>query len=303
MYGFLVIDKPVGLSSFDVIRRVRRILGERRLGHCGTLDPLASGVLPIALGQATRLVQFVMSGAKSYRTTFQLGVTTDTQDASGMVLNERPVNNFDISTLTATLNRFLGDIEQLPPMYSALKKDGVPLYKLARKGIEVERTKRQITVYSIRLIQIELPQVTIEVDCSKGTYIRTLVNDIGELLGCGAHVTSLRRLSTGPFSLCNSVTLDKLEDSGASCILPPTSGLKGYQSVELTEEGARRLSFGIPPSLSMVSSARLESEEIVLIMRNSALAAIARFDPSHVRELRGDFELICVMPGAFVQFQ
>lgn len=298
LHGFLVVDKPVGLSSFDVIRRVRRILGVRRIGHCGTLDPLASGVLPLAIGQATRLVQFVMDGEKSYRATLCLGVSTTTQDADGEVVARASLDGLDAERVGAALGRFVGDIEQLPPMYSALKRDGVPLYKLARKGVEVERAVRRITIHAIRVLEIALPEVIIEVDCSKGTYIRTLAHDLGEMLGCGAHITALRRLRTGAFPIDNAVTLDALQECGAAALLPCDSALHGYPALEINERAARRLANGIPPLLEEIAHpVDLADGAQVMLRHAGVLLAMARHAPLRQHEERGDFELICVFHG------
>ena len=212
MNGFLVIDKPQGVTSFDVVRTVRRVLKVRRVGHCGTLDPMATGVLPVAIGEATRLVEFVMDGAKIYRGTLKLGETTDTQDAEGTILSRGAIDGIDRVEIEGVIATLLGPIQQLTPMYSALKRDGVPLYELARKGIEVERTLRSIEIYRFELCSLDLPFVTFEVTCSKGTYVRTLAHNLGARLGCGAHLTALRRLKSGAFTEAEAISLDRLRD-------------------------------------------------------------------------------------------
>ena len=199
MNGVIVIDKPQGMTSFDIVRQVRRMCKVRRVGHAGTLDPLATGVLPVAVGWATRLVEYMMAGEKTYQATMKLGASTDTQDSEGQILEEKEWQHVDRAALDEAVASFVGDIDQLPPMYSALKKDGKPLYQLARQGIEVERQLRSIHIDSIVVDDFAPPLVTFTVHCSKGTYVRTLCHDLGQKLNCGAHMTALRRMSCGHF--------------------------------------------------------------------------------------------------------
>jgi tRNA pseudouridine55 synthase len=210
MNGILLIDKPQGMTSHDVVRRVRRLLRTRRVGHTGTLDPLATGVLPVAVGEATRIVQFLMEGDKTYRAVLKLGEITTTQDAEGEVLERRPVEGITVEAVIAAARSFAGVIHQLPPMYSALKKDGVPLYRLARQGIEVERESREVRIDRLQILDVDLPLVTLEVDCSKGTYVRTLCHDLGLALGTGAHLVALRRTRSGSFTEADCVKLEQL---------------------------------------------------------------------------------------------
>ena len=207
MQGFLIIDKPAGISSHDVVRRVRKAAGMRRVGHAGTLDPLATGILPIALGDATRLIEYFANREKGYSATMRLGSETDTQDSEGEVLATAAWDTVTSAQLEQMLQSFRGDIEQVPPMYSALKKDGVPLYRLARQGIEIERPARNMTIHSLKVTRFEPPEVDFDVVCSKGTYVRTLCHDIGRQLGSLAHMTSLRRFLHGSFDLSAAVTL------------------------------------------------------------------------------------------------
>ena len=227
MNGFLVIDKPQGVTSFDVVRTIRRALKVRRVGHCGTLDPMATGVLPVAIGEATRLVEFVMDGEKIYRGTLKLGETTDTQDAEGTILSSRAIDGIDRAQIEAVIATLLGPIQQLPPMYSALKRDGVPLYELARKGLEVERALRSIEIYRFEISSVDLPFVTFEVTCSKGTYVRTLAHDLGARLGCGAHLTALRRMKSGAFTEAEAIPLDSLRNESPETVqlLPVSAAL------------------------------------------------------------------------------
>lgn len=211
MDGILIVDKPSGITSYQVVSRVRKILKAAKVGHGGTLDPIATGVLPIFLNRATKLVPFLMNGTKGYRATLRLGIATDTQDREGKIVAESNHIPQDHQMITQTLNSFKGTIKQIPPMFSALKVQGTPLYKLARKGISLNRKARTVHLHEIKLIDISLPYVTFEVFCSPGTYIRTLCADIGKKLDCGAHLFELQRLQSGNFHLEDSISLDQLQ--------------------------------------------------------------------------------------------
>ena len=211
MDGILNVNKPPGRTSFSVVGLVRRLSGERRVGHAGTLDPAASGVLPVCLGRATRVTEFLMETPKTYRAQVELGVATDTGDAEGQVVSRRDPSGVTRAAVLAALGSFLGEIQQVPPMFSALKRAGRPLYELARAGITVERAARPARIYRIELLDWAPPLVTIEVVCGRGTYIRALAMDLGEKLGCGAHLHNLIRTRVGPFDLAGSVSLPELE--------------------------------------------------------------------------------------------
>ncbi len=246
--GFLVVDKPVGWTSHDVVDAARRWLGIRKVGHLGTLDPLATGVLPLAIRGATKLVPFLSEGEKVYVGTIRLGVATDTFDAEGRVTHQHDGPLPDEATVRAALEGFLGEIQQLPPMYSSVKKDGVPLYKLARKGEEVEREPRSVTIHAISMPHYAPPEIGIEVSCSPGTYVRTLAADLGERLGCGAHLSGLRRTRSGPFALEQARTpeaCEALADAGElePALLPADEAL-GLPRVRLTAVQARRVGHG-----------------------------------------------------------
>jgi tRNA pseudouridine55 synthase len=297
VHGLLLIDKSAGMTSHDAVRKVRRIFRTRKVGHAGTLDPLATGVLPVAIGDGTKVLQFLLAEDKSYRATFTLGITTDTLDAEGQVLLERPVPAFTACELENICAEFRGDIEQLPPMFSALKKDGVPLYKLARQGKTVERKLRQVTINRLDVIDFDSETVTIEVACSKGTYIRTLVSDIGEKLCCGAHLIALRRIQSGVFSINECRTLDELQslEEPYSVLLSMDQALNNFPVVQLNESAAAALKFGIPPELSQVKLAGgLISGDLLRLQVDHKLAAIARYAPLRSKDKRGDFELIRV---------
>ncbi|SMG36060.1 tRNA pseudouridine(55) synthase TruB [Cedecea sp. NFIX57] len=211
IHGVLLLDKPQGLSSNDALQKVKRLYNANRAGHTGALDPLATGMLPICLGEATKFSQYLLDSDKRYRVIAKLGQRTDTSDADGIVVQERPIS-FSAGQLAAALESFRGDTEQVPSMYSALKHQGKPLYEYARAGIEVEREARPITVYELLFIRHEGDELELEVHCSKGTYIRTIVDDLGEKLGCGAHVIFLRRLAVSKYPIERMVTLEQLNE-------------------------------------------------------------------------------------------
>lgn len=215
--GFLNLYKPAGITSMDAVRRVKRVTGQRRkVGHAGTLDPLAEGVLPICFGQATRLMELVVSGWKRYSMTVRLGAVSNTYDAEGEINEISDPAGLGRSEIAAALHRFIGDIDQLPPMYSAIKIDGQRLYDLARKGREIERTPRRVAVRSISIDEIHLPHLSVTVECGRGTYLRSIAHDLGQSLGCGAYVTRLVRQSSGPFHSSDGITPEALEQPAAA---------------------------------------------------------------------------------------
>ena len=211
--GIVIVDKPSGITSHDVVAAVRRMAGQRKVGHAGTLDPMASGVLLVCLGQATRVVEYLMAGAKSYHATILLGQTTTTYDVEGEVITSGGRTDFSRAEIEAALAGFVGPIEQVPPIYSALKQQGQPLYKLARQGKEVERLPRPVEIYGLELLGWTLPALTVKVTCSPGTYVRSLAHDLGQRLGSGACLSGLVRLRSGRFSLEEAVSLERLEEA------------------------------------------------------------------------------------------
>ncbi|WP_165669533.1 tRNA pseudouridine(55) synthase TruB [Metapseudomonas otitidis] len=243
--GILILDKPRGMSSNQALQKVRWLLNAEKAGHTGSLDPLATGVLPLCFGEATKFSQYLLDADKGYETVAQLGVTTTTGDAEGEVLERRDVT-VGRDELEAALARFRGEIQQVPPMYSALKKDGQPLYKLARAGEVVEREARSVTIARLELLALDSTKATLSVSCSKGTYIRTLVEDLGQVLGCGGHVAELRRTQAGPFNLSQAISLEELEKAHAEggnealdrFLLPSDSGLEHWPLVQLSEHSA-----------------------------------------------------------------
>ena len=245
MTGFIILDKPEGITSFIGARIVRRVTNEKKTGHTGTLDPMATGVLPVALGNATRFIELLPCHDKGYRASFRLGETTDTLDITGKTLTTSD-NIPDKDTVIEAFRHFRGKIEQLPPMYSAIQIDGKRLYDLARQGIEVDREKRKITIYSLEFVSHTGNEYTVDVKCSKGTYIRSLIADIGELLGCGAVMTSLRRTLSNGFAIEDAHTEDELKTANdiSAFIIPVEKALGAYPAISVTEAQAKRFKNG-----------------------------------------------------------
>jgi tRNA pseudouridine55 synthase len=231
--GVLLVDKAEGMTSHDVVALARRKLGTKKIGHCGTLDPIATGLLLLTVGRGTKVQDLLMSEDKEYVGTFVLGIATDTQDREGQAIQERPVPALTEQQIREAFDKFRGDFYQLPPMVSAKKHGGVPLYKLARQGKTVEREPRLIHVYRYTIDRIALPEVDFSVLCSKGFYVRTYVHDIGEALGCGAHLKSLRRTKSGRFDVAQAITVDEIKNATSEEILkrmlslPEVSRMRG----------------------------------------------------------------------------
>ena len=211
VHGVIVLDKPAGLSSNDAVQRVKKLFAARKVGHTGSLDPLATGVLPLCLGEATKFSQYLLDADKKYLTNIRLGVATDSGDADGQIIATRPTVGITRHRIETALDAFRGDIEQVPSMFSAVKHQGQPLYKLARQGIEIERDARPVTIYCNRIVEFADDVLTLDIHCSKGTYVRTIAHDLGEALGCGAHVFALRRTLAGPYGEDDLVTLEEME--------------------------------------------------------------------------------------------
>ncbi len=247
--GFLNVDKPAGLTSFRVVALVRRRSGVRRVGHAGTLDPDATGVLLVCLGAATRLSEYGMELPKTYRAVVRLGLTTDTFDAAGLPLSAADPSGVSREQVETALATFLGESQQVPPVFSAIKHGGLPLYRYARAGREVQPRPRRVTIYRLRLLDFRPPLLTIELECGKGTYVRSLAHDLGQRLGCGAHLASLVRLRVGPFSLEDACPLPRLEqafDEGRwqELLLPPDVALAHWPRIDLTAEQETAILFG-----------------------------------------------------------
>ncbi|MFN2111249.1 MAG: tRNA pseudouridine(55) synthase TruB [Anaerolineae bacterium] len=264
MNGFLIVNKPTGMTSHDVVNAVRRMAGTRRVGHTGTLDPMATGVLVLALGAATRLVRFIDGSDKAYRATLRLGETTTTYDADGEIVERYPVTA-SAAEIEAALANFRGAIDQVPPMYSAIKVKGQKLYKLARQGKEIARAPRPVTIHRLDVLAWALPDLTIDVVCSAGTYIRSLAHDLGQTLGCGAHLIALTRIAAGKFRLEEAHTLEALRalaetERLAEALLPPQTALAGLPVIILTPEQEQAVGYGqtlpldAPPETAMIQA-------------------------------------------------
>lgn len=255
--GVLLLDKPQGLSSNTALQIARRLLNAEKAGHTGTLDPMATGLLPLCFGEATKFSSELLDADKAYEATLKLGVTTTTADAEGEVLQTRPVAVTQVM-LDAALAKFTGPISQVPPMYSALKRDGKPLYEYARAGVELEREARNVVIHKIELLAWQGDEVRIAVDCSKGTYIRTLAEDIGECLGCGAHLTALRRTRIATITLDGAVTLQQLENAAdRDALLAATESLlDDLPAAHLDAAASDRLLHGQPVALAGASAPR-----------------------------------------------
>ncbi len=271
--GVVLLDKPAGMSSQGAVTAVKRAFNAEKAGHTGTLDPMATGLLPICLGEATKYSQDLLEANKTYVAQVKFGSRTDTGDAEGVVIEERSLPVFDNAialqnALDAVLMKFTGVITQVPPMYSALKRDGKPLYEYARAGVELERTPREITIHQIRWIDIQWPQATLEVSCSKGTYIRVLAEDIGNAFGCGAHLVGLRRTEVGHLSLEHSFTIEAIQSGlldSSSYILPVDALLQTLPHLTVDEQQAKRLEMGQRVPLNLPSI-----EALVRIYRATA---------------------------------
>jgi len=283
--GIIIIDKPSDWTSMDVCAKLRGIFREKRIGHAGTLDPMATGVLPVFIGRATRAVEFAAEGEKEYVAGLKLGVVTNTQDTSGEVLEERPVS-VTIEALEAALSQFRGDIQQIPPMYSAIKINGKKLYELARKGKEVERKPRSITIHALTVEdQLGPDEFVLRVRCSKGTYVRTLCHDIGQVLGCGGCMSSLRRTMAAGFDLSQAVTLEQVQQAAdpAALLRPVEAYFADRPTLSLSPELSKKVRNGMTvviPSAAPGEYRVYDSEGAFLALgeaRNGKLFTIKSF--------------------------
>ena len=263
MTGIILLDKPKDITSFGAVARVRRICSEKKCGHTGTLDPMATGVLTVMLGGATRFIELLPSHNKAYRASFRLGTTTDTLDITGKILETKEVNS-SAEDVREKIKDFIGEINQLPPMYSAVSVDGQRLYDLARQGIEVERKPRQVTIFSIDILSEneETNEYEIHVECSSGTYIRTLISDLGEALGCGAVMTDLRRTKANGFEIEKAVALEELEEAVKNgriedILIPVDKALEEYPVIKVSEAQAKRFRNGGELSLERLKYPRM----------------------------------------------
>lgn len=291
MDGFLNVNKPKGMTSHDVVDEIRRLVGREKVGHTGTLDPEATGVLPLAIGKATKIIQF-LEGGKGYRATMRLGITTDTQDMTGKIITKNERINIPEERIREVLKNFLGKIEQIPPMVSALKIKGKRLYKLAREGKEIERPKRTIEIYRLDPLDYEPPDITFEVSCSRGTYIRTLCHDMGKALGCGACLKDLVRTKSGIFTLEESHPLEELKKlSNLEKYLVSMNKALGHLSiVEIKEKVRESVLNGMPIEVSGIRelSPLIKGKELVRVHNSKgSLLAIAQasFDIKDLKKI------------------
>jgi tRNA pseudouridine55 synthase len=294
----LVIDKPCGPSSFGVVKRVRALLGNKRerVGHGGTLDPFASGVLPICVGEGTKILPFLLDADKAYEALVRFGAETDTMDATGKVIAEHPVSGLSRDGLEAALDGFRGTILQVPPMYSALKRDGMPLYKYARAGITVERQPRKVTIHALEVLTFDAPdRARLRIHCSKGTYIRSLAADLGRKLGVGGHLVELRRTASGPFRIEQAVTLDALASLVAEArplpMITPLQALSHLPAVTVDEAGARVLRFGQRMDWQSFAGGRSLTGPVCAVAESpggpTLVAVVAQSPDDTVKILRG----------------
>ncbi len=279
--GVLIVDKPAGMTSHDVVDRIRRVARMRRVGHTGTLDPMATGVLSLCLGKATKIAQFLQTEDKEYRVEMRLGIVTDSQDMTGQVLEERPVEAFSIEAIQAVFEKFTGAQQQVPPMISAKHHQGRRLYELARQGVEVERKPQDINIWSLELIEASAPLVRFRVHCSKGTYIRTLCHDLGRELGPGAAMSGLVRSRCGSFTLADAIELDRLTDRQqvVDNLRELNEALSGYPAVTLQTAAVRTALNGQAVDCGQVRScsAPFGLEDLVcLYSAEGTLLAMAR---------------------------
>jgi tRNA pseudouridine55 synthase len=266
--GLLLVDKPEGPSSAYVVHRAKVSLGAKKVGHLGTLDPFASGLLLLGINEGTKISDIFLRAPKSYRGVLVLGVATDSQDCTGVVVKTRPVPPLADRDLRALEQRFSGELQQIPPMFSALKRDGVRLYKLARQGKEVPRQPRTIQIESIRLQQIDCTQLSIDVTCSRGTYVRTLASDLGEALGCGAHLKSLRRIACGHLRIEQAVTFDELEQvatQAENALISLSDALSHLRGLVWEHRWLARVRLGQQEVLSHIGKP-LEKQEVVRLL-------------------------------------
>ena len=288
--GILLVDKPVGMTSADVIHSLKKVLAKKtKVGHLGTLDPFASGVLPVCIGTGTKIAQFLMAEKKAYTGTIRLGIQTDTQDGTGTVSRTAPVPDYGPDVLRELECRFCGDILQTPPMYSAVKKNGVPLYKLARQGLVVDRQPRLAVIHRLSLEAQDRHTLGFSLICSKGTYVRTLAADLGADLGCGAHLLSLRRTAFGPFGLADSLPLTTIlegPDRLKADLLSPSQALGHYRTIEISPAVASSLRHGQQAPLRELPPASAPHELLQLVTPDGTLVALAQHHPPRWRLAR-----------------
>ncbi|MQG16242.1 MAG: tRNA pseudouridine(55) synthase TruB [SAR202 cluster bacterium] len=283
IHGILPIDKPHGVTSTEVVRQIKRVVGKQKVGHTGTLDPFATGVIPICIGQATRLTEFLINSTKEYTGVIELGTETNTYDSFGEKMSVKPTGSISFADVQSALSTFKGPIQQIPPIYSALKRNGKRMYDMARKGEEVILEPRPVEVFEIILESYEEPFAKIFVKCGKGFYMRSLAHDIGKILGTGAHMKDLRRIKTGPFSIKDCIALDKakelLRESDYQRILSPAdSALQHLKKVSLDESLIKLLQTGQSISINMGLPAGVDNELIRVYALSGTLIALIKYN-------------------------
>lgn len=286
MTGVLIIDKPKGPTSHDIVTMVKKRLKARKVGHIGTLDPNATGVLPLCINEATKLARFLENGDKEYLATIKLGEETDSYDSAGVVVARGDAAAVKTNDILTVISNFQGRIKQIPPMFSAIKMNGVPLYKLARQSCTVERIPRDVEIYSINITNIEIPYIAISVLCSKGTYIRSLAFDIGRKLGCGAHLSGLRRIKNGMFSIRDSITINDLKDLQDdrlyNKIIPVESLFSNIPDIEVDATTATGIMNGMAPNANTFCkqpnySSSIKDNEMIRFTTNGRIIALATY--------------------------
>ncbi len=281
--GILLLDKPFGSSSNAALQKVRYLFDAKKAGHTGSLDPLATGVLPICFGEASKVTAYLLESDKRYTCTAQLGVTTTTGDKEGEILQTRDITPFDQATIENILETFRGEIKQIPPMYSALKHNGQPLYKLARQGIDIKRKARDVTIHELKLIKFDKETLTLDIHCSKGTYIRTLAQDIGEALSCGAHLSMLRRTHVSPFNCEKLYSIEEIETLSKQnglldILLPIDSALPNLPHITLNNAQANQIKNGLKVNIEKDELAK--APLIRLYLENGEFIGIGRYSSS-----------------------
>jgi tRNA pseudouridine55 synthase len=286
--GILLVDKNEGETSSDVVRKIKKTLNVKRVGHAGTLDPFATGLLIVLLDQGTKLSPYLMPGRKRYRATMRLGVETDTLDLTGQILRSRPVPDLDPREIKERTLEFIGEIEQIPPIYSAVNLNGKRAYELARKGIKVELKKRRVRIYSIKIISIELPDITMEIECSGGTYIRSLAADIGEKLNTCAHLRALRRLTSGSFNVNDAIDLKMSGDAELkrvieNKIITLRYALPDIEAASIDSSIAKKIKNGYRPGRKEVSvgTSSLEKNDYIKLLNGESLVAVIEMNHSN----------------------
>ena len=292
LMGFLNIDKPFGMTSMEVVRRIRRACGVKRVGHGGTLDPIATGVVPVGIGQATRVMEYLLDGTKEYTCEVALGTSTDSYDAMGEVVAERDPSAVTLEQIESALTEFQGEILQVPPMFSALKQQGRRLYDLARAGIEVDREARPVIVYNIGITSWEPPVATVRVVCGSGFYVRSLAHDLGEAVGCGGHMKSLVRRRSGPFHIDDAISLEEAEESfdtvdADNLLYSPDSVLGSLRAVIVEQQDVDSLRNGRPLPPGVDSASGQSGERARAYSVDGKFIAILRFDEDR-RQWRPD---------------